>query len=180
MLSGYLLVADDLAQPSDAIIVIGGDHKPERVRHAVEKVSEGSEQLPEAEVMRRQALALGLPEEAMLVEEESRSTFENAYYSRLICRQYGFDSILLATSKFHSGRAKRIFQDVLGTEITIRVQPAISDTCSICWIFDPSQVYVVFYEYWNWFQYWANDGGAMHDSEQPTPTLAIEGIRRII
>lgn len=172
LLAGNLLIAEDPAQPSDAIIVIGGDHKPERVKRAVELytqgyaprvilsagtiVPEGDESLAEAEVMRRQALALGLPEAAIVMETASRSTFENAWYSRALSRQYNFHSILLVTSQFHSARAKRIFQDVFGTQATVRLEPATAGACSVCWLFDPGQVYVVLYEYWNWLQYWAS------------------------
>jgi uncharacterized SAM-binding protein YcdF (DUF218 family) len=67
--SGPFLVVHDVPQVSDAIVVIGGDHKPERVRRAVELyrqgyapvvvisagtiVLEGDEWMPEAKVMQR-------------------------------------------------------------------------------------------------------------------------------
>lgn len=170
LLSGPLLILQDVAQPSDAIIVIGGDHKPERIRRAVELyqmgfaprviisagtiVLEGNAQLPEAELMRRQSLSMGLPETAIIVEAQSQSTFENAFYSKRICREYGIRSILLVTSALHSKRAKRIFQSVMEPEITVKVQPALSESCPACSLFDPSQIYVVLYEYQNWIRYW--------------------------
>jgi uncharacterized SAM-binding protein YcdF (DUF218 family) len=169
------LISEDVAQPSDAIIVIGGDHKPERIRRAVglyqmgfapkviissgTTVLEGNEQLPEAELMHRQALSIGLPETAIIVEAQSKSTFENASYSKQICREYGIRSILLVTSALHSKRAKTIFQDVMEPEITVRVQPALSESCPACSLFDPSQIYVVFYEYQNWIRYWFDQSG---------------------
>lgn len=170
ILSGQLLIAEDNAQPSDAIIVIGGDHKPERVKRAVElyqqgyapkviisagtMVLEGNEQVVEAEVMRRQALALGLFEKDIVIEDKSKSTFENAHYSKIVCHQYTIRSVLLVTSLLHSRRAKKIFEDVLGPEIVVRVQPATANLCSVCWLFDPSQIYVMLYEYQNWVRYW--------------------------
>ncbi len=172
LFSGQLLVVEDDAQSSDAIIVIGGDHKPERVKHAVDLyqqgyapkviisagtiVLEGHEQLAEAQVMHRQALAMGLPEKDILIEDESKSTYENAYYSKVICRQYNMQSILLVTSLFHSRRAKQIFEDVLEPDIAVRVQPVPSNLCPICWLFDPGQIYVMFYEYQNWIRYWSD------------------------
>jgi uncharacterized SAM-binding protein YcdF (DUF218 family) len=164
-----LKVRDDI-QTADAIVVIGGDHKPERVERAVELywqayapiviisagtiVLEGDEFVPEAEVMRRQALALGLPEEVMVLETRSFSTLENAYYSKQICQEHGLDSILLVTSAYHSRRARRIFRDALEPEISVSVQPASQDCCELCWWLHLDQVYVVLYEYKNWIQYW--------------------------
>jgi uncharacterized SAM-binding protein YcdF (DUF218 family) len=103
---GPLLVVQDEPRAADAIIVIGGDHKPERMQRAVELyqqglaptviisagtlVLEGDETMPEAEVMRRQALALGLPEEAIILETDSLSTFGNAYYSKQIVQERGW------------------------------------------------------------------------------------------
>ncbi len=175
LFSGPLLISKDAAQPSDAIIVIGGDHKPERIERALELyqmgyaqrviisagtiVLEGQEQLAEAELMRRQALSIGLPESAITIEAQSKSTFENAFYSKQICREYGIRSVLLVTSALHSKRAKTIFQDVMEPGITVRVQPALSESCPACSLFDPSQIYVVFYEYQNWIRYWFDQSG---------------------
>jgi uncharacterized SAM-binding protein YcdF (DUF218 family) len=174
LLSRPLLISTDIAQASDAIIVIGGDHKPERVRRAVELyqmgyaprviisggtiVFEGNEELAEAELMRRQALSMGLPEATITIEARSKSTFENAFYSKQICRENGLQSILLVTSAFHSKRAKTIFQDVMAPDIAVRVQPAL-EPCQVCGLFDPSDIYVVFYEYQNWIRYWFEQNG---------------------
>jgi uncharacterized SAM-binding protein YcdF (DUF218 family) len=170
ILSGPFLKVQDDIQTADAIVVIGGDHKPERVERAVELyrqayaqvviisagtiVLEGDEFVPEAEVMRRQALALGLPEKAMVLETHSFSTFENAYYSKQICREHGLDSILLVTSAHHSRRARRIFRDTFEPGISVSVQPASQDCCELCWWLHPDRVYVVLHEYKNWMQYW--------------------------
>lgn len=172
--SGPFLVVRDVPRVSDAIVVIGGDHKPERVRRAVELcrlgyapvvvisagtiVLEGDEWMPEAEVMRRQALALGLPEDIMILETESFSTFENARYSKLICQERKVDSILLVTSAYHSRRARRIFRDVLEPEISVSVQPGYSESHPFFWWLDLDQGYVVLYEYWNWMGYWLAGG----------------------
>jgi uncharacterized SAM-binding protein YcdF (DUF218 family) len=162
-------VSDDL-QKADAIVVIGGDHKPGRIRHAVELyqqgyapiviisagriVLEGSEQLREAEVMRRQALALGLLETALMVENESQSTLQNAYYTKAICQQQGFQSVLLVTSAYHSRRSGRIFRDVFGSEVSVSVQPAPQSSCAFCWWLKLDQFKAVLYEYYSWAGYW--------------------------
>jgi uncharacterized SAM-binding protein YcdF (DUF218 family) len=181
--AGPLLVASDAPQQADAIVVIGGDHKPERVSQAVElyqqgyaptvivsagtRVLEGDERVPEAEVMRRQALALGLPAAALAIEDESLSTFQNAYYVRALCRERGYQSVLLVTSTYHSRRARRIFRDVFGSDISISTQPAPQKSCTVCWWFQPDQVGIVLYEYYNWGRYWL---GIRLPSEAPPDT----------
>ncbi len=170
LFAGSFLRVDDGPVQAEAIVVIGGDHKPERVKRAIELyqqgyasivvlsagtlVDEGTEHVPEAEVMRRQALALGLPETALLMEEQSQSTYQNAYYTQAIAAKYGFKSLLLVTSAYQSRRAKRIFEDVLGNSVEIRVQAAPPDLCTLCWWFRGDEVGVVFYEYYNWGRYW--------------------------
>lgn len=170
ILAGLPLIRSDELAKADAIVVIGGDHKPERVQRAVELyqqgyapvviisagtvVSEGNEQLAEAEVMRRQSLAFGLPESVIILEDQSQSTFQNAYYTSALCQERGCKSILLVTSLFHSRRAGQIFQEVYDSAITVHVQPA--EGCGVCWWFQPDQIGVVFYEYYNWARYWLN------------------------
>jgi uncharacterized SAM-binding protein YcdF (DUF218 family) len=183
LFAGQLLVRNDGPHQADAIVVIGGDHKPERMKRAVELyqqeaapiviisagtlVQEGAEQLPEAEVMRRQATALGLPASAFLIEDQSQSTFQNAYYTKALAQTHGFKTILLVTSAYQSRRALQIFQDVFGSSATLWVQPAPPNLCTLCWWFQPDQTGVVFYEYYNWVRYWL---GIRVPTELPPPT----------
>jgi len=170
VLSGPFLVIAEEAQPADAIVVIGGDHKPERVRRAVELdhqglapvvivsggtvVQEGDEWLPEAELMQRLALGMGLEQEAMILETRSLTTAQNAAFAEEICRAEGITSVLLVTSAYHSRRARRVFRDEMEPDISVTVQPAAQDFCPLCWVFYPSEATVILYEYWNWAGYW--------------------------
>ena len=163
-LLGLPLVRADTPQSADAIVVIGGDHKPERMQRALELyeagyapvlllsagtiVQEGNETVPEAEVMRRQAMALGLPESALLVETVSQSTFQNAYCLEEIAAARGWRSVVLVTSLFQSRRAGQIFESVLGQGVRLGVQPAAG--CAWCWWFQADQAQVAGYEYYNW------------------------------
>jgi uncharacterized SAM-binding protein YcdF (DUF218 family) len=165
-----LLVAEDETDYADAIIVIGGDHKPARIQRAAElhrqgyapiviisagmKVQEGNEWIPEAEVMYRQALALGLPEEALIIEDDSLSTIQNARYSKQICEDHNIESVLLVASAYHSGRARLVFREVMGAKISVSAQPAARGHHPLLWWLYPDQAYVVLYEYKNWIQYW--------------------------
>jgi uncharacterized SAM-binding protein YcdF (DUF218 family) len=64
----------------------------------------------EAAVTRELLLALGVPAEAILVEEESRNTRENAAFSARLLRDQGIDRILLVTSALHMRRALARFE----------------------------------------------------------------------
>ena len=170
--SGPFLVVRDELHTADAIVVIGGDHKPERIRQAVDLyrkgyaplviisagiiVVEGDEHIPEAQVMYRQARELGLTDGVLILEQESKSTYENAVYTKAICQAGMIHSILLVTSAYHSRRARRLFQSVYSPDISVSVQPPPSSQCAICWPFYADQARVVAYEYWNWMQYWLN------------------------
>ncbi len=61
----------------------------------------------EAQEMKRFAMHLGVPEDAILIEEESRTTYENAVETK---RLLGPATIVLATSALHLPRAQALFQ----------------------------------------------------------------------
>ena len=169
-----MLVVQDELREADAIVVIGGDHKPDRIERAVwlfeqgyaplvilsagTLVQEGEETIHEVEVLRRQALALGLPEDVLILEGRSLSTYENASYTAEICRDQGVGTLLLVTSAYHSRRARRIFKDELEPEIEVLAQPATRDHHPLLWWLDADDAYVVLYEYKNWFDYWFRAG----------------------
>jgi uncharacterized SAM-binding protein YcdF (DUF218 family) len=171
---GHALIENDTIQTADAIVVIGGDHKPERIKRAVELyqqglapiviisagtlVIEGGQEMHEAQVMQRQAIVAGLPENVILIENQSKSTYENAKFTKPILEQQNAKSILLVTSTFHRRRAKQIFNDAFTPEIAISVQPAESNWWARFWILNPDSMYVVLYEYKNWALYWLGIG----------------------
>ncbi len=80
----------------------------------------------EAEVMRSLAIELGVPEDAIRIEAKSRSTIENARFTKQLLSQQGEAArrpeIILVTSPYHLGRARRLF-DCAGFE----VRPAASE-----------------------------------------------------
>lgn len=53
---------------------------------------------------------LGVPEEALWLETESRNTYENGLFSQKILAEQGIDTIVLVTSAFHMPRSVRIFE----------------------------------------------------------------------
>jgi uncharacterized SAM-binding protein YcdF (DUF218 family) len=70
----------------------------------------GSGSLPEAEIMRRAAIAHGVPETAMLVDTVSRNTVENARETARLLSAQGVRSVLLVSDRVHLPRAALLFR----------------------------------------------------------------------
>lgn len=64
----------------------------------------------EAEAMQQFMADLGVPEKAMVLENRSRNTSQNAEYSAKVLAEQGVSRILLVTSAYHMPRAKRLFE----------------------------------------------------------------------
>ncbi len=64
----------------------------------------------EAAVMARLARQAGLPESALLLETEARSTWENALFSRRLMAAQGLVSALVVTDRLHLCRALLCFR----------------------------------------------------------------------
>lgn len=77
----------------------------------------GSE--PEAEIMRRMALAWGVPEAALLVEPNSRDTVDNARGTAALLRARGWRTTMLVSDSIHLPRATLLFR-LAGVEIVGR------------------------------------------------------------
>ncbi len=133
--SGLSLGEAQAAGPFDAVVVLGnrpprlddGRLNPElvsRLRHGVELFRRGVARRlvltggptaggpSEARVMAELASELGVGEEAMLLEERSQDTIENARFSaRILCeRQPCRLRVLVVTNRYHGPRALRLFR----------------------------------------------------------------------
>lgn len=64
----------------------------------------------EPAVTRELLMALGVPEEAILMEQKSRNTRQNAAFSACLLRQLGIERVLLVTSALHMRRAVTRFE----------------------------------------------------------------------
>lgn len=82
----------------------------------------GPSGISEAEVMAAQLAAMGVPPDAILLEDASRNTWENAINSAPLLQAEGVESILLVTSAMHMPRAVAIFNS-----LGIAVTPAPTD-----------------------------------------------------
>ncbi len=63
-----------------------------------------------AEAMRRFMSALGVPDSAMVLEERSRNTTQNADFTADILAERGIGRILLVTSALHMPRSVALFK----------------------------------------------------------------------
>ena len=74
---------------------------------------------PGAVLMAEKLKGLGVPEAALIGEPESRTTRENAQYSRALLADKGVHHILLVTSASHMRRAAAVFtaQDFVVTAV---------------------------------------------------------------
>jgi uncharacterized SAM-binding protein YcdF (DUF218 family) len=142
VLVGYYLVSlyqvwstgrSDEARPVDAIVVLGAaqyDGRPSpqlqaRLDHVVALWPEGyapvvvvtggnqpGDRFTEAEASRDYLVAAGIPADAILLENEGRTTFESMLGVQRILARRGETRVLLVTDPFHALRSKLIADEV--------------------------------------------------------------------
>lgn len=112
--------------PADAAIVLGAAVRTtgpspvfvERINHAVELYRSGAvkylimtggrglgERVAEADAGREQAMAAGVPADAILTETQSRDTRGNLAFAKPIVTAHGFDKVLIVSDPLHMNRA---------------------------------------------------------------------------
>lgn len=74
---------------------------------------------PEALVMRRAAIACGVPEAALLIEPRSRDTLGNAQETARLLQTHGWRKIVLVTDRTHLPRAALLFR-LAGVRVAAR------------------------------------------------------------
>ena len=78
-----------------------------------------------AEIMRQQAMALGVPERDIWIQDRSRSTTEDARLSLQVLEAHDVRSVCLVTSCYHSRRAAGTFRKILPAAYTLTVEPEV-------------------------------------------------------
>lgn len=135
--SAYLSI--ELVPRADVILVFGGVMQPprpdyphadlgaaaDRVWHAARLYHAGKAPMvmlsggrndwqadwpSQAQTMAQFLADLGVPLDAMVLEERSRSTYENAIYSAELMQERGFTSALLITSALHMPRSEALLR----------------------------------------------------------------------
>ena len=135
--AGKLIYKKDELKPADVIVVLAGE-QVERVEYGVKLFNDGWARKDRiimaggpvvwkyswASLMKEHAESLGVPGETILLEDQSKSTEEDAKFTKNILMKKGYKSIILVTSPYHSKRASMIFGRILGKDIKIINAPA--------------------------------------------------------
>lgn len=80
-----------------------------------------------AEAMRLQALEAGVPESAIIIDEEAESTQQNAENTQTIFDEQGYHDIILVTSGYHQRRSSLEFNK-RAENVIIRNYPVTQDS----------------------------------------------------
>lgn len=134
---GHFLAVEDPLERADAIVALSGDQGA-RTRTAVDLWKQGAaplivfagssldpSSLPSAELMKREALRLGVPADRILTEPSSATTEENAMRVIDLLVVHDIRTAILVTSPYHQRRASMLFgRQIAGTEISFRNYPA--------------------------------------------------------
>ena len=100
-----------------------------------------------AEAMKRQALSDGVPAEAILMDETSETTKENAHNAVDMFEQHHIRSVILVTSAYHQRRAGLEFGERAGMAVKIINHPVASDNqWNRWWWLTPSGWYLAISE----------------------------------
>ena len=118
---GHALAVEDPLAKSDVIVAVSGDNGP-RTETAVALWKQGyapllvfsgaaldPDSVSSAELMKRDAIRLGVPAEAILVESASATTEENARLVAQLMSDKGLRTAILVTSPYHQRRASVLF-----------------------------------------------------------------------
>ncbi|CAN5129139.1 hypothetical protein BH18CHL2_BH18CHL2_03040 [soil metagenome] len=134
---GHFLAIEDPLGDADAIVALSVDTGPRtetavrlwRAGHAPLIIFAGSSldplSAPSGELMKREALRLGVPDQSVLVEPSSATTEQNAARVGDLMTAYRIRTAILVTSPYHQRRASMLFRrELSGTNITFTNYPA--------------------------------------------------------
>ncbi len=129
-ISFYLSPQNELKK-TDAIVVISGGDTDARVSEGVKLYLQkwapkiifsgaaASGDVSNALAMKRIAIRKGVESESILIEEDSKTTNQNAEYVSELIKTNDIKSIILITSPYHQRRAFSDFKTVLGKDFVI-------------------------------------------------------------
>ena len=124
---GTFLRDAEAPRRSDVIVALSGDTSGARAAAAARLylagyapvilfsgASSDPASVPSAELMARDAVALGVPREAIVVEPNARTTEDNARLVRDLMLTKGYRTAILVTSGYHQRRAALVFDRAFG------------------------------------------------------------------
>ena len=156
---GWFIAPQDALKKSDAIIVVSGGDTNKRTDEGVRLWRAGWAPLlvmsgaaadqgtSNAAVMKLRAVSEGVPANAILTEEKSTNTNENAQFLKPILDARQVKSAILVSSPYHTRRVKETFHKYYGNGYTFIAHPA-KDTAwaRSSWWQKPSTIQLTFEE----------------------------------
>jgi uncharacterized SAM-binding protein YcdF (DUF218 family) len=149
---------EDPLVPADVIVALSGDTGA-RTETAVDLwrrgyaptiifagASEDPNSVASGELMKREAMAQGVPDSAILVEPSSNTTQENARLVASLMRANGVSTAILVTSPYHQRRASNLFAQEFGpAKLTFTNYPARDPQWdpNTWWLHEPSRTLTV-------------------------------------
>lgn len=135
---GWYLSPQDTLKRVDAIVVVSGGDNNARIEKGVELYKEGwapilmysgaaaEGDVSNAKAMQNISVKMGVPVSDIIIEEDSKTTLENASFSAKIINEKGFRSIILVTSPYHQRRTFEQFKKEL-PDLEIINQSAVDE-----------------------------------------------------
>jgi uncharacterized SAM-binding protein YcdF (DUF218 family) len=147
--------------PADAIVAISGGDTSARTKEAIELYKNGwARKLifsgaardktgpSNAEAMRREARAAGVPDGDILTEELGETTKQNAANTQDILERNDVSSVILVTSAYHQRRAGLEFNARAAGKVTVYNHPVMADNqWSQLWWLTPTGWYLAISEF---------------------------------
>lgn len=154
-------VTRDGCNAAEAIVVVSGGDTPARTKKAIELYKNGwapliifsgaaadKEGLSNAAAMRIDATSQGVPSSAILIEEFSENTTENAEKTRDLLQRNDIHNIILVTSGYHQRRASMEFTTYTeGNGVEIRNAPTSDRDWGWWWWLTPRGWYLALSEF---------------------------------
>jgi uncharacterized SAM-binding protein YcdF (DUF218 family) len=159
----FLIVSDEL-YPADVLVILGGGGQ-DRVDHGVKLYKSGYAskiiitgmpiQLPGItttwpNLAMNSALSMGVPENAIIIEERPTSTYEDAEYVKEDMIKGNLKSAIIVSSAYHIRRARMIFKKVFNDQedVTLMFSPSDSEQFQIHrWWTREDELIIVVIEY---------------------------------
>lgn len=134
------VAGSETCAPADAIVVVSGGDTKARTDAGIRLFNEGwattlvlsgaaqdKSGPSNAAAMKLQAETAGIPESAIIIDEEAANTQQNAENAQSIFKERDFNDVILVTSGYHQRRASLEFNKRADTVI-VRNYPVLSDS----------------------------------------------------
>lgn len=128
-----------MCETADAVVAVSGGDTQARTAEAIKLYQNGwaaklimsgaaqdKSGPSNAQAMARQAVAAGVPVDAIITEDKSETTQQNAEQTQTIFQAYNIKTVILVTSGYHERRASLEFA-ARSPNVLVRRHPAPSD-----------------------------------------------------